>query len=156
MTDNASIDVDLTRVFNAPRELVYKAFTDADLLARWYGPVGFSAPRDSVDVLARVGGRLRLVMVSDTDPDRRSAVDLSFTEVVENELLVGTEHWEGIPGQQGTWSSHRRLEFHHQDGGTRLVLREGPHPAGMAEGGRQAWESMFTKLDKLLEGLAGS
>jgi uncharacterized protein YndB with AHSA1/START domain len=102
MTDNASIDVDLTRVFNAPRELLYKAFTDADLLARWYGPVGFSVPRDSVDVLARVGGRLRLVMVSDTDPDLRSAVDLSFTEVVENELLVGTEHWEGIPGQQGT------------------------------------------------------
>jgi uncharacterized protein YndB with AHSA1/START domain len=108
MTDNARIYVDLTRVFNAPRELLYKA------------------------------------------------VDLNFTEVVENELLVGTEHWEGIPGQQGTWSSHRRLEFHRQDGGTRLVLREGPHPAGMAEGGRQAWESMFTKLDALLEGLAVS
>jgi uncharacterized protein YndB with AHSA1/START domain len=110
-------------------------------------------PRDTVEVEARVGGHLRLAMVSDTDPNLQSAVQLRFTEVVENELLVGTEEWEGIPGQQGTWSSHRRLEFHEQDGGTRLVLREGPHPAGMAEGGRQAWESMFTKLDTLLEEL---
>jgi hypothetical protein len=72
-------------------------------------------------------------MASDTDPDLRSAVDLRFTEVVENELLVGTEVWD-------------------QHGRTRLVLREGPHPPGMAEGGRQAWESMFAKLDTLLEG----
>jgi hypothetical protein len=43
--------------------------------------------------------------------------------------------------------------FDDQHGRTRLVLREGPHPAGMAEGGRQAWESMFSKLDTLLEGL---
>jgi uncharacterized protein YndB with AHSA1/START domain len=91
-------------------------------------------------------------MASDTDPGLRSAVDLRFTEVVENELLVGTEVWEGIPGQQGTWASHRRLEFHDVGGRTRLVLREGPHPAGMAEGGRQAWESMFTRLDALLQG----
>ena len=138
---------------NAPRELVYQAFTDPDQLARWYGPVGFSVHSDTVEIDARDGGRLRLVMASDIDPDLRSAVQLRFTEVVENELLVGTEDWEGIPGQQGTWSSHRRLEFYDQDGGTRLVLREGPHPAGMADGGRQAWESMFTKLDTLLEGL---
>jgi uncharacterized protein YndB with AHSA1/START domain len=154
LPDDASVDVELTRVFNAPRDLVYQAFTDPDQLARWYGPVGFSVPRDSVEVDARVGGQLRLVMASDTDPAMRSAVQLRFTEVVENELLVGTEAWEGIPGQQGTWSSRRRLEFHDQDGGTRLVLREGPHPAGMAEGGRQAWEAMFTKLDTLLEGLS--
>jgi uncharacterized protein YndB with AHSA1/START domain len=99
MTGDATIDVDLTRIFNAPRELVYKAFTDPDLLARWYGPVGFSMPRDRVDLLARAGGRQRGVMVSATDPNLRSAVDLHFTKVVENELLVGTEHWGGIPGQ---------------------------------------------------------
>jgi uncharacterized protein YndB with AHSA1/START domain len=152
MTGNANFDVDLTRLFNAPTELVYKAFTDPDQLARWYGPVGFSAPRDFVDIDARVGGHLRLVMMNNTDPDLRSAVNLRFTEVVQNELLVGIEEWEGIPGQQGTWSSQRRLEFHDEHGRTRLLLREGPHPAGMADGGRLAWESMFTKLDTLLQG----
>lgn len=153
MADNAGFDVELTRVVNAPTELVYQAFADPDQLARWYGPAGFSVPRDSVEINARIGGHLRLVMVSDTDPQMRSAVNQRFSEVVENELLVGTEDWEGIPGQQGTWTSQRRLEFHDEHGKTRLVLREGPHPAGMAEGGRQAWASMFTRLDTLLEGL---
>ena len=69
-------------------------------------------------------------MVSDADPDLRSAVDLRFTEVVENELLVGLEAWEGIPGQPGTWISQRRVAFYDEGGGTRLALREGPHPAG--------------------------
>jgi uncharacterized protein YndB with AHSA1/START domain len=59
MAGNANFDVDPTRVLNAPRELVYEAFTDPDRLARWYGPVGFSVPRDCVDIDARVGGRLR-------------------------------------------------------------------------------------------------
>jgi uncharacterized protein YndB with AHSA1/START domain len=44
LPDDASVDVELTRVFNAPRDLVYRAFTDPDQLARWYGPVGFSVP----------------------------------------------------------------------------------------------------------------
>ena len=153
MTDNATIDVHLTRIFSAPRELVYKAFTDPDQLARWYGPAGFSVPRDSVEVDARVGGHLCLEMVSDTDPAMRSVVNLRFTDVIENHLLVGTEDWEGVPGQQGTWSIQRRLEFHDDDDGkARLVLREGPHPAGMADLARQAWQTMFPKLDALLAG----
>jgi hypothetical protein len=81
-----------------------------------------------------------------------SACLTRFTEVVRNEFLVGIEEWEGIPGKQGTWTSQRRLELHDEDCSTRLVLREGPHPAGMADAGRQAWESMFTKLDTLLQG----
>ena len=40
----------ITRTFNAPRHLVYKAFTDPDQLAAWFGPVGWSVPRDSVDI----------------------------------------------------------------------------------------------------------
>jgi uncharacterized protein YndB with AHSA1/START domain len=109
---------------------VYRAFTDPDQHARWYGPVGFWVPRDTVEVDARVDGYLRLVMVSETDPDMRSAVNLRFSEVVENELLVGTEEWEGIPGQRGTCSSRRRLEFHDQHGRTRLALREVPTRPG--------------------------
>jgi hypothetical protein len=63
-----------------------------------------------------------LVVVSDTDPDLRSAVDLRVTEIIENQLLAGTEDWEGVPGQQGTWSIQRRLEFHDHNGKARLVL----------------------------------
>jgi hypothetical protein len=44
------------------------------------------------------------------------------------------------------------VDFHDADGKTRLVLREGPHPAGTAEMGRGAWQMMFAKLDTLLAG----
>jgi uncharacterized protein YndB with AHSA1/START domain len=56
MTDGDPFDVELTHVFDAPRERLYQTFTDPDLLARWYGPSGFSVPRDSVDVDLRPGG----------------------------------------------------------------------------------------------------
>jgi hypothetical protein len=46
--------------------------------------------------------------------------------------------------------NHLRAEFHDDHGRTRLVVREGPHPPGTADLGRQAWEMMFAKLDTLL------
>jgi uncharacterized protein YndB with AHSA1/START domain len=93
-----SQELRITRIFDAPRELVYRAFVDPDQLAQWFGPVGFSVPRDTVDVDARVGGHQRFVMINDDDPSFRSPVDATFTEVIENELLVGEESVEGIPG----------------------------------------------------------
>jgi uncharacterized protein YndB with AHSA1/START domain len=151
---NAPSDKELviTRVFDAPRELVYQAFVDPDQLAQWFGPVGYSVPRDTVDIDARPGGHQRFTMVSDTDPNEKSPVDATFTEVVENELLVGTERWEGVPGMQEGGTMSVRLEFHDDDGKTRLVLRQGPYTAEIEDMARQGWESSFTKLDRLLAG----
>ncbi len=53
-------DLVLTRVFNAPRERVWKAWTDAKQLAQWWGPAGFTNPRCEVDV--RPGGTIRVDM----------------------------------------------------------------------------------------------
>lgn len=121
-------------------------------LAQWFGPVGFSVPRDTVEIDARADGHQRFVMVSDSDPDMRSPVNARSTEVVENELLVGIEDWEGVPGQQDTWTMHMRLEFHDENGKTRLVLRQGPYTTEMEDMARQGWESSFTKLEALLAG----
>lgn len=151
MRPDHGFDLELTRVFDAPADRVYQAFTDPDRFARWYGPPGMSVPRDTVHIDARRGGRQRFVLVADADPGLRSAMTIQFTEVVENRLLAATQDAE-IPGQPGTWTSGLRLEFHDQDGQTRLVLREGPHPEGMVELGRQAWEHMFPKLDRVLQG----
>jgi uncharacterized protein YndB with AHSA1/START domain len=141
----ATRELVITRVFDAPRELVYRAFVDPDQLARWFGPVGFSVPRDTVDIDARPGGRQRFVMVSDDDPAMRSPVDARFIEVVENELLVGSEEWEGT-------EMRVRLEFHDENGKTRLVLRQGPYTQEMEGQAREGWASSFTKLDALLAG----
>src|ERR1022692_4800442 len=90
----------ITKIFDAPRELVYRAFTDPDQLAQWFGPVGFSVPRDTVEIDARVGGQYKFVMVSDDDPSMAPPVNATFTEVVENELLAGSEEFVGVAGMQ--------------------------------------------------------
>jgi uncharacterized protein YndB with AHSA1/START domain len=151
MTEStATKELVITRVFDAPRELVYKAFIDPDQIAQWFGPVGYSVPRDTVDVDARVGGHQRLVMVNDENPSERSPVNATFTEVIENELLVGTEEWEGVPGSQPAGRMYLRLEFHDEDGKTKLVLHQGPYTDEMEGMAREGWGSSFTKLDTLL------
>jgi uncharacterized protein YndB with AHSA1/START domain len=143
-------DIEVTRVIDAPPERVYQAFTDPDQFASWYGPVGFPVDRDTVEIHARVGGRQRFAMVSEADPSMRSEFDGRFTEVVRNVLLSSSGAWAGIPGQSGDWPSNLRVEFHDDDGATRLVVREGPHPPGTADLGRQAWEMMLPKLESML------
>jgi uncharacterized protein YndB with AHSA1/START domain len=143
-------DLVITRIFDAPRELVYRAFVDPDQVAAWFGPVGWSVPRDTVDIDPRPGGKQVFTMVNDSDPSMSSPVDAVFVEVVENELLVGEEDVSHIP-DFGADKLRMRIEFHDEEGGrTRLVLTQSPFPAEMETGAREGWGSSFTKLDKLL------
>jgi uncharacterized protein YndB with AHSA1/START domain len=141
--------IEITRIFDAPRALVYRAFTDPGQLAQWFGPPGCSVPRESVEVDARPGGHLRFVM---TGPDVRSPVDATFTEVVENELLAAEMVADGVPGAPGPLRVQLRLEFHDEGNGkTRLELRQGQFADGqLGADTRSGWESSFTKLDALL------
>ncbi len=149
----ATQELVIERVFDAPRELVYQAFVDPDQIAQWFGPVGWSVPRDTVDVDIRPGGYQRFVMVNDEDPEQRSPVDATIVEVVENELLVGTETVEGMPGFEGVTTMTARYEFHDEEGGkTRLVVRQSPFPTAIASMAQEGWGSSFTKLDALLAG----
>ena len=152
MTQAATADLIIARVFDAPRELVYQAFVDPDQLAQWLAPVGFSVPRDTVDIDARAGGYQRFSMVSDEDPSFRNEINATFTEVIENQLLVGYQEVVGIPGTVGVIRLNLRVELHDEaDGKTRLELRQGPHTAAMESDARTGWESSFTKLDALLK-----
>lgn len=151
MPNTIPYDIELTRVFDSTRERIYKAFTDADQFAGWYGPVGFPVPRDMVDLDPRVGGKQLFTMVGEADPAMRTTFDGRFTEVVENQLLASTGTWHGIPGQEAGWPSNLRVEFSDQDGKTLVVVREGPHPEGTADLGRTAWEMMFDKLATLFK-----
>jgi uncharacterized protein YndB with AHSA1/START domain len=139
----------ITRVFDAPRELVYRAFVDPDELAQWFAPVGWSVPRDSISVDVRVGGREVFTMVNDDDPTQTSPVQAVFTEVVENKLLVATEDVD-MSGGTSTERFSMRLEFYDEGDKTRIVLRQGPYSPDMKNNARDGWESSFTKLDALL------
>ncbi|MEV4627218.1 SRPBCC domain-containing protein [Micromonospora sp. NPDC049523] len=114
--------------------------------ARW----ATRCPANTVDVDARTGGHQRLVMVSDEDPNMTSPIDAKFTEVIENELLVGSEEWDQMPGQSEPVAMYMRLEFHDEGGKTRLVLRQGPFTEEVEAMSREGWNSSFTKLDTLL------
>jgi uncharacterized protein YndB with AHSA1/START domain len=75
-----------------------------------------------------------------------------FDEIVENELLVIHEDFEGEMAELfGTNRMTMRLELHdEQDGKTRLVVRQGPYSDEFEGNAREGWNSSFTKLDTLL------
>jgi uncharacterized protein YndB with AHSA1/START domain len=147
VTDAAKEEITLSRVFDAPPELAYRAFVDPDQLCLWFGPDGFSVPCESVQIDARPGGFQRYTLESDADPEIRSRVDVTFAEVVENELLAGHQEIEGTPGTR----IMLRLEFQQQaHGKTRLDLRQGPFTGERGKVTKAGWESSFIRLDSLL------
>jgi len=80
----------MTRVFDAPRNLVFDALTKPELLQRWYGPVGWSLVVCEIDL--RVGGAWRFVT---RRPDGKEVGQRGvYREVTPPERLVHTESWE--------------------------------------------------------------
>lgn len=83
------------RVFDAPRELVFRCMIDPDHLTHFWGPVGVSAPRDRMVVDARPGGVFETVMINDTDGSEYPTRAV-YDEVREPELLAWTESSSGM------------------------------------------------------------
>jgi uncharacterized protein YndB with AHSA1/START domain len=88
-TPEAERTIVITRVFNAPRELVWKVWTQPEHIAQWWGPRGFTTTVDAVDL--RVGGRWRYVMHG---PDGSEyPVEGVFREVVPMSRIVTTDEF---------------------------------------------------------------
>ena len=87
-------EVVMTRVFDAPRHLVYEAMTRPELLKRWFGPHGWSLAVCEIDL--RVGGAWRFVLEG---PDGRSmGMGGEYREIVPGERTVHTESFDDYPG----------------------------------------------------------
>ena len=137
----------MTREFDAPRELLFRAFTEPELLAQWLGPRRLTMTVERLDV--RHGGEWRYIH-TDTDGN-----DYGFRGVFHGtpsvDGIVQTWEFEGAPG-------HIHLEtasFEEHDGGTRLVLnavypsvesRDADLEHGMEGGARESLE----RLDELV------
>ena len=81
------------RVFNAPREKVYRAMTDPELIPQWWGRHKDTMTVEELDV--RVGGRWRFVSESE---DGRHGFSGVFRELEEPSRVVQTFEWDGMPG----------------------------------------------------------
>jgi uncharacterized protein YndB with AHSA1/START domain len=83
----ANQEVLITRIFDAPREQVFRAWTDPDQVAQWYGPEHFDTPREKIRIDLRVGGRYELTMVQRSNGAEFPA-GYEIVELVEPQLLV--------------------------------------------------------------------
>lgn len=83
------------RVFDAPRDRVFAAFTDPALIPEWWGPRGTTTVVVQMDV--RRGGAWRFVVQGDSDGDE-SGFGGTYREVTPPERVVQTFEWEGMPG----------------------------------------------------------
>ena len=96
---NGDREIVMTRVFDAPRKLVFDAFTKPELLKQWLlGPPGWSMPVCEIDL--RIGGRYRYVWRRDTDGTEMGCGGV-YREIVPPERLVHTEQFDDpwYPGE---------------------------------------------------------
>jgi uncharacterized protein YndB with AHSA1/START domain len=144
----AGTEVLITRIFDAPREEVFAAWTDPDRVAAWFGPDGFDTPREKVRIDLRVGGRYELTMVR-RDGGGEYAIGYEIVEVVEHELLVLRS--DPMPEAGMPEPTVVRVELHDHGPKTRMTLTDGPLPPagrGHAEAG---WRAAVEKLSRLVE-----
>jgi uncharacterized protein YndB with AHSA1/START domain len=144
--DSSKTDLVVSRVFDAPRELVFEAWTDPEQLAQWWGPRGFTNPVCELDV--RPGGSIRVHM---RGPDGTvHPMTGVYQEVREPERLVFTTAPLDSEGQPLFEVLHT-VTFVEQTGGTKVtvlsrVVRSTaeavPYLAGMEAGWTQSLERL--------------
>jgi uncharacterized protein YndB with AHSA1/START domain len=105
----------ITRAFDAPRELVYKAFTTPELVRRWWHAKRGEMTIAEIDL--RVGGKWRYVMVT-ADGEFEVGFHGEYREIVPNERIVSTEVFEGMPDAEAV----NTATFTEEDGRTTLTI----------------------------------
>jgi uncharacterized protein YndB with AHSA1/START domain len=141
----------LTRVFDAPRELVFQAWTEPEHLKRWWGPRGFTSPVCEVDL--RVGGTWKIVMRF-PDGVNEHVMQSVYREIVPPERLVfsnaaldkdGNRLLEGLTS----------ITFEELDGKTKLTMYTRmtglvPYADRMLDGMEPGWSQTLERLGETL------
>jgi uncharacterized protein YndB with AHSA1/START domain len=156
-------DFVITRVFDAPRELVWRAWTERDQLMQWFGPKGFTMPVATLDF--RPGGSLLYCLRS---PDGKEMWGkFVYREIVPPERIVLVNSFSDANGGltrhpfSPTWPLEllATTTFAEQNGRTTITLRWTPINASESErqtfdsshdSMRQGWTGTFDQLDEFL------
>lgn len=141
----------MTRVFDAPRDLVFEAHSSCEHLSNWWGPRKYEIASCEVDF--RPGGAWRIVHRAEGE---EHVFRGEFREISRPERIVWTFEWMGAPGHV----SVETLTFEEQDGKTTLMAtsvfdtvedRDGMLESGMESGAAETYD----RLDEYLEVLKG-
>jgi len=156
-------DFVITRIYNAPRNLVWKAWTDPDQLAQWFGPTVFSN-RCEIDL--KPGGHYKITMVSLDGVDY--PMDGTYREIIAPEKLVMTvncdahpQEWHDLVDQNRDTKGTRLPEmiwaitFEETTGKTKLTIclqftNANDRDALLKLGMKDGWAESLDKLDNLL------
>ena len=155
----------IARTFDAPRERVWKAWTDPEQAKRWWGPTGFTAPFIKIDF--RVGGKYLFCMRSPDGKDYWSTG--TYREIVPKQKFVATDSFADakgniVPASHYGMPAEIPLElvvtvtFEDLGGKTRMTLRHAGFPVGPhRDMAGQGWSESFEKLAaSLTEEAAGT
>jgi uncharacterized protein YndB with AHSA1/START domain len=144
-------EIEMTRVFDAPRELVFDAFTNPEHVPHWFGPRGWSVPVCEIDL--RPGGSWRYVLRGPNGEEM--GMSGVYQEITPPERVVSTESFDDYPGE-----SINTLTLTEEDGRTRYTVtvlyadmetRDAVLASGMSEGAAETLERLAEHLDSLEE-----
>lgn len=141
-TEPGDSELLITRVFDAPRSLVFHAWTKKEHLDQWCAPRGFTIPYSEGEL--RAGGAWRCCMRSSDGTEHW--ISGTYREVIEDELLAFTHAWEDERGKRG----HETLvtvRFADQDGKTRITFHQATFESVESRDGHAGgWAECFDRL----------
>jgi len=148
-------EIVVTRLFNAPRDLVFKTYLDPKLRSEWWGPRNLTTNVEKME--ARPGGVWRIVQ---RDPEGNEfAFHGVYHDVVPPERIIETFEWEGMPGHV----NFNTATLEEIDGKTRVTNRivfqsvedrDGMLQSGMHEGMEEGFERFEELLQRLQKRMA--
>jgi len=158
MSETNSNDLVIVRVFDAPREMVWKFWTDPEKMKKWWGPKPFTAPFINIDF--RVDGKYLYCMRSPDNQDFWSAG--TYKQIVPMEKIVCTDSFADKNGKiisandyglEGEWPKELTVTvtFEDMNGKTKMTMRqEGLPTEKMKEQTQEGWTTSFDKLEETL------
>jgi uncharacterized protein YndB with AHSA1/START domain len=150
----AERELTITRIFDAPRELVFRMWTDPVHMAQWWGPRSFTNPVCELD--ARPGGAILIHMRAPNG--NIFPMGGEFREIVSPERIVFTTFVDGPDGR--ILEGHNVVTFEDSGGKTKLTVQA--RAAGFVELAKQmlagmeaGWTQSLDKLEELVDGARG-
>ncbi|HYU56540.1 MAG TPA: SRPBCC family protein [Actinomycetota bacterium] len=155
VTTPSDREIVMTRVFDAPRDLVFEAHTSCEHMRHWWGPRRYEIADCEIDF--REGGAWRVVHRA---PGEEHVFSGEFREIVRPERITWTFEWGGAPGH----GSVDTLTLEEHDGKTTLTTtsvfsavedRDGMLESGASEGAAETWDRLAEYLEVLKKGAPG-